>query len=202
MTLSDLVEDQSPSIRQLLNLRDVTLRYKITPIDSIRYQLTVVQGSPEYLRQRSSYYLGRGLWLALWAYALVISVVFVKSLPAALVLAGLLVFQLRQFLPFDSHLQRLFLERYGSAVVKQLELKVDSGGMTESEGDVIFFAPWSSVQRVAIKDDLLLIRIKSGQHIVISRHSLEPHNISLESVLEDISSRLQLSQGMGEAAFK
>lgn len=180
----------------------MTLRYKITPIDSIRYQLTIAKSSPEYLRQRTSYYYSRALWLILWGYALVVSVYLVHSMMAILVLAGLFIFQIRQFLPFDSHLQRLFLERYGSALVKELELRVDSGGMTESEGDVIFFTPWSSVQRASLHGDLLLIRVKSGQHLIVSRHSLEPSGTSLESVFEDISSRLQLSQGMGEVALK
>lgn len=180
----------------------MTLRYKITPIDSIRYQLTIVKGSAEYLRQRNSYYTGRALWLLLWGYAMVISVIYVASIIPVLILAGLFIFQLRQFLPFDSHLQRLFLERYGASVVKELELRVDSGGLTESEGDVIFFAPWSCVQRAWIHDDLLLIRVKSGQNIVVPRHSLEPQEITLEAVLDDISPRLQLSQRMGEATFK
>lgn len=202
LTHTDAVEDQFRTPKSESKLSDVTLRYKITPIDSIRYQLAVVKGSPDYVRQRASYYYGRALWLLLWVYALVISVIYVQSIAAVLVLAGLFIFQLRQFLPFDSHLQRLFLERYGSAAVKELELRVDSGGLTEAEGDVIFFTPWSSIQRAGIHEDLLLVKVKSGQYIMVPRHALEPREVSLEAVNDEIASRLQNSQRIGEAAFK
>ena len=201
LTRTDAVEDQFSAPKSGYQLSDVTLRYKITPIDSIRYQLAVVKGSPDYVKQRASYYYGRALWLLLWGYALAISVIYVQSIAAVLVLAGLFVFQLRQFLPFDSHLQRLFLERYGAAAVKELELRVDSGGLTESEGDVVFFSPWSSIQHAGIHEDLLLIKVQSGQYIMVPRHALEPKEASLEAIHDEIASRLQNLQRIGEAAL-
>jgi hypothetical protein len=191
-------ESQLTFVRLVFPGGNVNLRYKITPIDSIRYQVALAHGSRHYLRQRKAYNYARGLWFVLWAYALATSIVFVHSIPMTLVVAGLLVFQLRHFLPFDAHLQRLFLERYGSAPVKELQLRIDHSGLTESEGDVVFFAPWTSIELAALRGDLLLIRVQSGQHIVISRHSLEPADSSLESVLAAISA--QVTPGKAEDA--
>jgi hypothetical protein len=202
LTRTDALGDQFHAPKSGYPPSDVTLRYKITPIDSIRYQLAVVKGSPDYLKQRASYYYGRALWLLLWGYALVISIIYVQSVAAVLVLAGLFIFQLRQFLPFDSHLQRLFLERYGSAAVKELHLRMDGGGLTESEGDVIFFSPWASIQHAGIHEDLLLIKVHSGHYIVVPRHALEPKDISLEAINNEIAARLQKSQKAGEAALQ
>jgi hypothetical protein len=152
--------------------------------------MAVISGSPEYRRQRRSYYYSRGLWLLLWGYGIVTTIWFVPSTLAAVVLVVFLLCQLHQLSRFETHLQRLFLERYRSAPIKELELRVDESGITEAEGDVLFSAPWRGVQDARIDQDLLLIRIVSGHNVVVPRHSLEPGNLTLELLLEEISSQL------------
>lgn len=168
----------------------MTLRYKNTPLDIAEYGYLVTRGLPGYRTQRYYYYSGYVTWLALWAYSFYVTVASLQSIFVACVLVVLLSLQFRHFSFFDSYLRQHFLNASRSTTTKEVELHLDERGLTDTENGIVSFAPWGSVDNAEIRGDLLLIRLSSGQYAVIPRATLEPPNITLEQVLNEVKSHL------------
>ena len=95
--------------------------------------------------------------------------------------------QARSFSFYDTFLRNHASQQGRAVPTREAELEIADSGLTENEDGIVSFAPWTSVRGASMHDDLLLIALASGQYAVIPRASLEPKNITLEQVLDEVA---------------
>ena len=166
----------------------MTLRYRNTPDDITRSYTIIAVDSGS--RGKGDYYFelvkrfGVLLWSVFVAFALL------KSRFLGCVFVTILVTDLARLRSFSSSLWNQYSVATRSLPTTDIELDIGDDGFTETQAGIVSHVPWSSVLHASIREDLLLLKLASGQHAVIPRRTLQPETMTLEAVSGQIRSHL------------
>ena len=81
--------------------------------------------------------------------------------------------------------------------MKRIRLEITDRGLHEHQGDIVSFAPWKDVSETFLEDDLLVIKLSSGQEAIIPRTSSGISELDLEAIRREIESR-RIQNGQGK----
>ena len=123
---------------------------------------------------------------ALWTITLIVSIylAFIER-ELWLIILLLVIFSIKLIdrLTYTKNYWRAIERELLKTPTKSVKLKVDNNGLLENDAGVESFAPWHSIERFFMNQDILFIELKSSLWAIISKQTLSSSSSSLDDLI-------------------